>query len=343
MESGAHLMLSIEFDDLIYALQRSGGASVYWREVTTRVAQTTDFSVTHVPAARWKRGVPAWSSADVFHSSHFRVCAMGGARSVSTVHDLNYELGLTPPGIASRINLLERKASYFTADALICISENTRSDLLRVYPSLGTRCPIVVIHHGLTRFDAAPREDDEDGRAAPYLLWVGGRKTYKNFITALEGYSSSGVWRDGVRLICTGAPFDEDERRSVAALGLDGLVAVLEHVSHGRLSSLYRNAHCLLYTSTYEGFGLPPLEAMGCGCPVVAANASSIPEVTGDAAILVAPTSRSEVAKAILELQDPRRRAEFISKGRIRSLQFSWDESARRHVGVYRGLVGGGL
>jgi glycosyltransferase involved in cell wall biosynthesis len=334
--------VSLELDDLIFALQRSGGASVYWREVTRRISDDPRVSVARIAPSRRKRCVPAFSRADVFHSSHFRICAAGGARSVSTVHDLNYELGLVPGGVGARLNLLERKVSYFTAAALICISENTRKDLFEVYPKLQGRCPVFVIHHGVS----TPRSgtDGEEGKGGPdfpFVLYVGGRKASKNFTTALDGFRSSGVWRDGVRLVCTGAAFDEDERRRISGMGLEGLVSVVEHCSHERLFALYRAAQCLLYTSTYEGFGLPPLEAMAAGCPVVACRASSIPEVTGDAAILVEPASPGEIARAIVELQDGALRAGLVEKGTSRARRFSWDESARKHADVYLAVARG--
>lgn len=333
--------VSVELDDLIYALQRSGGASVYWREMTARLAEDPRLRVSHVAAARRKRGLPAFSRADVFHSSHFRICAAGGARNVSTVHDLNYELGLVAGGVGARLNLLERRASYFTAAALVCISENTRRDLLTVYPGLRGRCPVHVIHHGVS----LPRlEGGEPGFAAqgtPFLLYVGARKGYKNFATALEGYHASGVWRDGVRLVCTGEPLDEAERAQVAGMGLGDAVAVAGHCSKEELFAMYRSAHCLLYTSTYEGFGLPPLEAMAAGCPVVASRASSIPEVVDEAGILVEPTSRDEVARAILALQDRPLRAELVAKGKARARLFSWEESARKHAEVYLSVAQG--
>jgi glycosyltransferase involved in cell wall biosynthesis len=328
-------LVSVEFDDVIFALQQSGGASVYWRELTTRIASDGRFLVSRIPASKRKRGIPAFSRADVFHSSHFRFAAIGGAKNVSTVHDLNYELGLVAPGLGSSLNLLERRISYFSAAALICISENTRMDLFQVYPGLQGKCPVFVIHHGVSLPPAASGEPSSPVPEYPFLLFVGGRKAYKNFTTALEGYHASLVWRSGVRLLCTGAPLDAEEAAKVTRLGLAGMVSSVGHCSPHTLFALYRTAHCLLYTSTYEGFGLPPLEAMACGCPVIASRASSIPEVTGDAAILVTPQSADEVARAILALQDPTLRTSLAEKGSRRAAKFSWDESARKHGDVY--------
>lgn len=335
--------MPIDFDDLIYALQKSGGASNYWTEITSRIGSDPRFRVRRRSASRQVRGIPVWSGARVFHSSHFRTCMGGGAKTVSTVHDLNYELGLVPGGVGTKVNTLERRLSYFTADALVCISENTRKDLCEVYPALARRCEIRVIHHGCsTTVLAAPAESSGalEAVGSPFVLYVGGRKAYKGFGVALEGFRASGVWRDGVRLVCTGAPFDGEERALITKLGLDGAVHALENVSREMLTKLYRGAHCLLYTSSYEGFGLPPLEAMALGCPVIGCNASSIPEVTGDAAILVAPGSVDGVARGILALQDPIVKRDLVDRGRERSRRFSWDESARRHADLYLSLGG---
>lgn len=331
--------ISVVLDDIIFALQRSGGASVYWHEVASRVSADPRFRVARIAPAKRKRWVPVLSRADVFHSSHFRFSVAGGARNVATVYDLNYEMGLVPDGLGARVNRAERKLAYFTADALICISENTRKDLLDVYPALRGRCPIHVVHLAVSAPAPGTSAPGDAVPRVPFLLYVGGRKAYKNFNTALEGFRASGVWRDGVRLLCTGAALDADERDRIRAMGLEGCVEVAEHCSPARLFALYRAAHCLLYTSLYEGFGLPPLEAMTCGCPVVACRASSIPEVTGDAALLVSPAAPEEVARAIVALQDPSTRAAAIERGERRSRLFSWDKAARLHGDVYEAVA----
>lgn len=329
-------MLNIEFDDLIFSLQKSGGASVYWREITYRISQMNEVDIIKSTYNKRLRGIPVISNADIFHSSHFRFSILGKAKNITTAHDLIYEKGLVRNGLGSKINLYERKLSFFTADAIICISKNTKNDLLQIYPALKNRCPIYVIHHGINF--PSPNITSEgviEKTNKPYLLYVGGRDGYKNFTGALEGYVLSGLWREGVQLICTGKNFNESELRLLKSNGIENMVVCEEHVNTDRLYQLYKNAYCLLYTSSYEGFGLPPIEAMSVGCPVIASNRSSIPEVVGDAGILVDPYNYGEISKTILLLGNDKIRNDIIDKGLKRSQLFSWDKSAESHYKVY--------
>lgn len=333
--------MRIEFDNIIYRLQKFGGASVYWHEITSRVRLMNDVDIRESRYYKCIRGVPVISKADVFHSSHFRFSILGKAKNVTTAHDLTYEKGFIAASTGSKLNLYERKFSYFTADAIICISQNTKNDLLEIYPSLKERCPIYVIHHGLnTGLIYNTNKVIKNIKDYPYILYVGGRGGYKNFQGALEGYFMSGVWREGVKLICTGNKFTDSELELFVKMGLEEMVICEEHIETKRLYELYKSAYCLLYTSTYEGFGLPPIEAMSCECPVIASNISSIPEIVGDAAILVNPYNYNDISKGILQLQNVNMRNELICKGAFRARQFSWDKSATEHFKVYKEITG---
>lgn len=330
------LSMKIEFDNIIYSLQQSGGASVYWREITSRIRNMAGVSVYESKYSKRLRGIPVISNANVFHSSHFRFSIFGKAKNVTTAHDLIYEKGFVTNGLGAKLNLYERKLSFFTADAIICISENTKNDLLEIYPALKNRCPIYIIHHGINiPLSNIQSEDVIEKINTPYLLYVGGRDGYKNFTGALEGYVLSGIWRAGVQLICTGKNFNESELRLLKSYGIEKLVVCEGHVNTDRLYKLYKSAYCLLYTSSYEGFGLPPIEAMSVGCPVIASNISSIPEVVADAGILVDSYNYGEIAKAILLLENKKIRNDIIDKGIKRSQVFSWDKSSESHFKVY--------
>jgi len=336
------LPISIEFDDLVFQLQRFGGISEYWRELTTRIDAMSEFAVCHRSGTRWARMSRPRSPSRVFHSSYYRTARGLKVSNVSTVHDLAYELGWVGSGLKARLHRLEHRRAYFSSDALVCISENTRKDLLTVYPALAERCRIAVVPHGIP-----PLPDPAPPRLAPgqvfgdrrYVLFVGQRGSYKNFVGALSGFAESGLQHQGFVLACTGAALSEDEQVTIAKLDLRGKVLSLGQVSRAELSYLYQHAHCLVYPSRFEGFGLPILEAMTSGCPVVAADNSAIPEVAGGAAWLVEGTDAAAIGKALVGLCEAQARSRYIARGHARAAQFSWQRSADGHAAIYRQLA----
>lgn len=249
---------------------------------------------------------------------------------------MNYELGYLPDSLGSKVNILERRRSYFSAQHLICISESTKRELLQVYPQLETKCPIEVIHHGC---DFTPPEDEHREKVKAlghYILFVGGRQNYKRFFDVLEAFEISKLKTEGFKIVCTGAPFSEVEQAHIKALNLSSQVASLGKVTNAQLSALYEGAHCLVYPSIHEGFGMPLVEAMQHGCPVVACDVSCIPEITSDAAILVPPKAPDALAMALTDICSPEARKKLVERGYRRASIFSWDSSAEAHLAVYR-------
>lgn len=329
-------MISIHFDDIIYKLQRFGGASEYWANLTQRVASSSEFVVTRDPAHKLLRWIPTSCSSQIFHSSHFRNTYSKNAVTVSTVHDMNYELGYLPNNLGARVNILERKLSYFSSHSLICISESTKRELLQVYPQLEGRCVIEVIHHGCEFTPASPEYRKQTEALGPYILFVGGRQNYKRFDDVLHAFIASNLKKEGFKIVCTGGLFTEVELDEIKRLDLSQHVQSLGKVTQAHLSALYESAYCLVYPSVHEGFGMPLIEAMQHSCPVIACDISCIPEITSDAAILVRAQSPDEISSALLKLSDSKVRAEFIEKGLQRANIFSWDKSAASHMAVYR-------
>ena len=173
----------------------------------------------------------------------------------------------------------------------------------------------------------------------PYLLYVGSRKPHKNLPRLLRGYRLSGVQNE-VRLILSGPP-DDELRADIDELGLTGRVVFAELEDDDQLAAAYRGAVAVLFPSLYEGFGLPPLEAMACGIPVITSNVCSIPEVVGDAAWLVDPLSVEDIGHAIRELVgDGGRQAQLRERGLARSKRFTWEQTARRTSSVLASATG---
>ena len=161
----------------------------------------------------------------------------------------------------------------------------------------------------------------------PYLLYVGSRKANKNIPRLLKAFAISGVYRD-IRLVLSGSPNDA-VMKQVRQLGLTDSVMFADASSNESLAELYRGAHAFLFVSFYEGFGLPPLEAMACGTPVLTSNVCSLPEVVGDAALLVDPYDVDAIADGIRRITgETNLRTELKRKGLAQAKKFSWDRTA---------------
>ena len=170
-----------------------------------------------------------------------------------------------------------------------------------------------------------------DEEREPILLYPARPWPHKNHTRLFEAFAVLRETRPQLRLVLTGGGLD---RLEPLPEGVENLGTVpAEH-----LASLYRRAACLVYPSLYEGFGLPVLEAMACGCPVAASNVGAIPEIAGDAAVLFDPTDVEAMIEAMLEADT--RREELRERGLARAAAYTWDESARRHDDVYRAAVG---
>ncbi len=214
-----------------------------------------------------------------------------------------------------------------SAAAVVVTSEFVRErarDVLDLDPARIHVVPLAIDH---TVFRTALEERE------PIILYPARGWPHKNHARLFKAFASLRETRPQLRLILTGAGLDRLEP-------LPEGVESLGEVPASQLASLYRRAACLVYPSLYEGFGIPPLEAMACGCPVAASNAGAIPEVCGDAAVLFDPTDLEAMAAAMLEADT--RRDELTSLGLERAAQFTWDATARRHDEVYREAVSAG-
>lgn len=279
---------------------------------------------------------------DVLHPTYYELlsgAAFGTLRRpvVLTVHDMIHELFPATTDPRGRWAEAKRRA-ILAADAVICISENTRKDLLTLLPVDESRVTVIPLATRLAPPDAA---EPPCAAGPPQFLHVGGRAGYKNFDLLLRALRGVVGRFAEVRLAVAGPPFEPAELGRIAALGLERHVRHHGLVGDAELARLYRDSVALVYPSLYEGFGIPPLEAMRCGTAVVAANTSSIPEVVGDAGILFDPRSEEELAAALRGLlDDPARRAAIVERGRRRERGFEWSEVVARTVAVYRSVAG---
>jgi alpha-1,3-rhamnosyl/mannosyltransferase len=265
--------------------------------------------------------------------AHFQHVAAPGfaGRAVVTIHDLSFEsdpaLMRQPDRFFFR-TMVPRSARR--ADRVIVVSEQTRRDLARHYGLTGDK--IRVIPNGV---DAVFSPDGERPTGSPYALFVGALQPRKDPLTAIAAVARL---RD-LRLLMVGPDkgSETEAREEAHRLRLDGRIAFLGHVEKPELATLYRGAECLVLPSRYEGFGLPVVEAMASGTPVVTTTAGALPEVVGDAAVLVEPGDADALAAGIEQaIAD---RALLVRKGLERARSFSWPETARRTAAVYRELL----
>lgn len=287
-----------------------------------------------------KRLIENWRP-DIVHETYYSKtsCAPRNTCKVLTVYDMIHERF---PQWGSRWDQSAplKRVAVDRADHVICISESTKRDLLELYDVEPKK--VSVVHLGS---ESPP--DGLHGRLScgggmrPYLLYVGARLGHKNFTGFLEAYASSCRLRADFDVIAFGGGgFAPTELQELARLGLDP--NQVRQVSGGDefLAQLYFGASAFIYPSLYEGFGLPPLEAMGHRCPVVSSNTSSMPEVIGDAGEYFDPESVHDIAEAIERVvYSPSRIADLISKGLKRQANFTWERCASQTFDIYNKLV----
>ncbi len=267
---------------------------------------------------------------DIYHATYYHpIDTALGLPLVVTVHDMIAEL-YPQPGPPKDPTPGRKETSTEAASRVICVSGNTEKDLLNLYPQLGGKT--FVVHHG-SSFPGNPRPAAP--LASPYLLYVGQRGGYKNAALLYEVMRNA-LCRD-LQLVFLGGT---SPTSSELAHGLGSRITFIPRCSDDDLATWYRHASALLYPSLYEGFGMPPLEAMHLGCPVLASNASSLPEVVGDAGLLLDPGQSDDWASAIGQLvADPTLRHKLSAAGPTRAREFTWTRCAGQVATIYQEIL----
>jgi glycosyltransferase involved in cell wall biosynthesis len=291
--------------------------------------------------------------ADLFHATHYVLPPLTRCRSIVTIHDCIHLR--FPQYLPNRAAYAYARASLWVAthrsDRVLTVSEASKRDILRYF-----RVPerkIDVIYNAIDERFGEPPEADEIERVreryqldGPFVLYAGNIKPHKNLERLIEAFHS--LRRDGgfdqVRLLIIGDEISKYAtlRRAVHRHKLHKHVRFFGFVPDETLACLYRLASVFVFPSLYEGFGLPPLEAMASGTPVITSNVSSLPEVVGDAALLIDPYEPDSIAEAMRRvLTDDALRRDLCARGLARARQFSWDRSIRRVREIYGEVLAG--
>jgi len=364
--------IRLAYDHQIFSGLEYGGISRYFYELAVRLARLEKFEVTvlsplyvnkylrpepplRVVGVRFPR-IPRTGrivrridaglvrfllkrqKPDIVHETFFapKKLAPPSARTILSVFDMVHEKF---PHFCSRRDRTARvkRAAVERADHIICISENTRRDLLGMLSPEPSR--VSVVHLGYTIGEAPAGEFRPVPE--PYLAFVGLRGGYKNFAGLLRAYAASTLLKSSFRIVCFGGgPWTKPELRLIEELRIPRERVVRIDGDDDRLAALYRHAEAFIYPSLYEGFGMPLLEAMACGCPVICSRASAFPEVCGDAAAYFDPGD-SESIRSVLErtLMSRESLISLAARGRERINRFSWDQCAAATAAVYEAIL----
>jgi len=245
------------------------------------------------------------------------------------------------PQSPSSVACKEKLSAVKRADHIICISESTRRDLIRLLNVPIKKTSVVHLGFSLTR-DSESSSDliSNLNNTSSFILYVGNRNGHKNFRGLLHAYAQSDFLKNKYKLICFGGGrFSASEISLIQELDLklDNVQQVSG--SDAALGAYYKLAKVFVYPSLYEGFGIPPLEAMSFNCPVVCSNTSSMPEVVGDAALMFDPKDCESIKVAIERVvENEELRGDLVNRGRNRVQFFSWEKCAEETFEVYKSV-----
>jgi glycosyltransferase involved in cell wall biosynthesis len=307
------------------------------------------YSVRELFALSWR----LWRlKLDLYHATHYVLPMVVPCRAVVTIHDIIHLL--YPEFLPSRLaffyaqRMIRRTLSR--ADRVIAVSQTTRSDLLRAFDADGRNIEVVyngvdtVFHQRLSTEDLE-RWQRQLGIASPYLLFVGNPKPHKNLDNVIQAYAKAlAIHQFEGDLVCVGGGPEADlrTRQRAEAAGVAHRIRLLGQVADEALPAIYQGATLFLYPTLYEGFGLPVVEAMASGVPVITSNTSALREIGEGYAYLVNPLDVEALGRAIARtIADPQHRASLAELGRKRAREFSWERTAKRTLAVYKSVLEG--
>ena len=347
----------IYLDNIIFSLQHSGGISVVWynilnsliegnilfhcleypdaannifrRQIELPYDKILYCKQTFLPIARYMPVRITDKKPFIFHSSYYRCCLNKKAVNITTIHDFTYEYFAS--GIRKMFHCRQKYAAIRHSDIIVCISENTKRDLLKFLPDIDP-AKIRIIYNGVS--EAYRPVEDKISELEEYVLFVGARDGYKNFRFVVDSLQETSL-----KLAVCGKPLTPEERQELDDKLGRSRYKVYENVDDEGLNRLYNSVYCLAYPSSYEGFGIPVIEAQRAGCPVIALNASSIPEIIGETPLLMLSLDKETFITKLQLLQNVEKKRQIIEKGFDNSKRFSWARMADEYIALYKALA----
>ncbi|MBD2751868.1 glycosyltransferase family 4 protein [Spirosoma validum] len=365
--------MNIFFDHQTFTLQNYGGISRYFCELIKGINNTDDnnahlsllwsnnvhlkeYNIPVIPYPFSKKRRLYYKSNtlfncidnkiksyDIYHATYFDdflVSSIGQKPFVTTFYDMTYER------LSNRFAELSADKTIFAqkqkvvqkASHLIAISESTKLDMIEMLDVLPEKITVIHLGSPFVQHDATNKNENSAPNASPYLLYVGNRSSYKNFIPFLRAVAQILI-KYRVKLVCAGGgEFSPKEIEVIKSWNLNNLIEYKD-VNDKILQGLYKGAIAFVFPSLYEGFGIPVLEAFSCNCPCVLSNISSLPEVAGDAALYFDPDNKDSMEASVEKiLLDSALRAKLIQLGREQLSLFSWQKTVNSTLDLYNKL-----
>lgn len=346
--------MNIVFDDIIYSIQKAGGVSEVWSQVTLAPLHRA----VHIGYANGAENIffrrnkahkyeirpgkcmilqrylnPKINSEKkfIFHSSYFRTCPNKMAINITTVHDFIYEYYYS--SIKLIPHKLQKRNAVMNSDAVICVSENTKRDLEKFYPWY--KGMVKVIYNGY-KSDVYQYKDGI--KKEKLILYVGSRAFYKRFDLAVELMKRL----EGYQLVIIGGGELTRQENALLRTLPEGSYKKESYLTDQELAVLYNRALFLCYPSEYEGFGIPPVEAQACGCIPICQRKSSLTEVLNGTGIELDVCNLENTAERIRQCEDGKVLRNMQEEGFKNVKRFSWDKCRKETYDLYDELWGMG-
>lgn len=351
--------MKVLIDNVVFYIQKRGGISVVWQEIITRILKEKNVNVKFLEYGKtinvFRTGLdidntkiinrngafffikrylnPKYVSDEkfIFHSSYYRTCNNKNAINITTVHDFTYEMYY--PFFKRLIHSWQKRRAIQRSAYVVCVSENTRRDCLKYIKNID-ESKVKVIYNGVSERYLPIRDKSSLQLPFPlksYVVFVGDRTHYKNFNLVIDFWKKSDY-----NLVIVGSPLSITEQTMFENLNHDKKYVLLTDIPNDRLNEIYNGAFCLIYPSKHEGFGIPIIEAQKAGCPVIAYDSSSIPEIMGYKDLLLHDLSVNEIQEKIRYIEDEENRSRLVEAGIEYVQRFTWNNTYRELMELYK-------